>query len=87
MSLLLVLSLLRKVFLWVIRFSPLLKTNISKFQFEPEWYTKNHFVDVLPLNSYLFIISFFLSFFLYLLNKTLKQNAKSYLCSDKMYIL
>ena len=26
------------------------KTNISKFQFDLEWWTKNHFVDVPPLN-------------------------------------
>ena len=27
-----------------------LNTNISKFQFDQEWQTKNHCVDVLPLN-------------------------------------
>lgn len=38
-----------------LRFSPLL--NLL-FQFNHEWFTKNHFVDVLLLNFYLFIYSF-----------------------------
>ena len=48
--------LLPEVFLWVLLlFSS--KTNISKFQFNKEWTTKNHFLDFLPLKRYsLFII-------------------------------
>ena len=34
------------------------KTNISKFQFDQEWLMKNHYVDVLPINCYLFIYLF-----------------------------
>ena len=30
------------------------KPTFPKFQFDPEWQTNNHFVDVLPLNRYLF---------------------------------
>ena len=40
--------LLQEVYLWLL--SPF-KTNICNFQFDPEWQTKNHFVDELPLNS------------------------------------
>ena len=31
-----------------------LKTNISRLHSDQEWQTKNHYVDVLPLNLYLF---------------------------------
>jgi len=37
-------------------------TNISKFQFDQEWYTKNHYVHVVHLTCYFFISSFFFLF-------------------------
>ena len=54
LSLLLVLSFLREVFLRVLRFSPLLKNQHFQIPIRPgiRW-TKNHFVDVLPSNRYL----------------------------------
>ena len=35
--------------------SNLSQTNISKFQFDQAQNKKNHFVDMLPLNSYSFM--------------------------------
>ena len=58
-------TLLREVFLRVLRFPLSLKTNILKLQFDQEWYTKNHYLEVLPLNRCLFI---------YLLFKHVKSN-------------
>lgn len=52
-------ALLRAVFLRVLRFPLSLKTNILKLQFDQEWYTKNHYLEVLPPKSlfiYLFVI-------------------------------
>ena len=40
--------------------SPALKTNISRLHSDQEWQTKNHYVDVLPLNLYLFKYLFIL---------------------------
>ena len=40
--------------------SPALKTNVSKLQSDQEWQTRNHYVDVLPLNLYLFKYLFIL---------------------------
>ena len=40
--------------------SPALKTNISRLHSDQEWKTKNHYVDVLPLNLYLFKYLFIL---------------------------
>ena len=34
-------------------------TNISKFRFDQEWYTKNHYVHVAHFKCYFFISSFF----------------------------
>lgn len=52
-------SLLREIFLQVLWFSLLVfpfpfSLNISRFQFNQEWQTKNQNVDVPPLNHYLF---------------------------------
>ena len=58
-------TLLRDVFLRVLRFPLSLKTNILKLQFDQEWYTKNHYLEVLPQNRCLFI---------YLLFKHVKSN-------------
>ena len=58
-------TLLREVFLRVLRFPLSLKTNILKLQFDQEWYTKNHYLEVLPQNRCLFI---------YLLFKHVKSN-------------
>ena len=53
LSLLLVLSLASRVFFSGYSSFPFsTKTNISKFQFDQEWYTKNHYVVV--LFTYLF---------------------------------
>ena len=49
----------------VLRFPLSLKTNILKLQFDQEWYTKNHCLEVLPQNRCLFI---------YLLFKHVKSN-------------
>ena len=51
--------LLREVFLRALRFSPLLKNQHFQIPIQPgiRW-TKNHFVDVLPPNHYLFIYLF-----------------------------
>ena len=38
------------------------KTNTSKFQFDQEWLTNNHYVEVLPLNRHSLIYSLNLSF-------------------------
>ena len=60
LSLLLVFSfLLREVLLRVFRFSPLLQSQHFQIPIRPEirW-TKNHYVDVLPANRYLFIYLF-----------------------------
>ena len=60
--------LLREVFLRVLRFSPLLKNQ--HFQI-PIWpgirQTKNHHVDVLPANRYLFILFIYFILLIYLL--------------------
>ena len=48
-------ALLWEVFLRVLRFPLSLKTNILKLQFDQEWYTKNHHLEVLPQNRCLFI--------------------------------
>ena len=51
--------LLREVFLWVLRFSSLLKNQHFQIPIRPGIrQTKNHFVDVLPPNHYLFIYLF-----------------------------
>ena len=60
LSLLLVLSFAPRVFfrcaLW---FSPLLKNQHCQITIRPRIrYTRNHFVDVLPLNQYIFNIIF-----------------------------
>ena len=41
--------LLQEIFLWVLQFSPLLE-NQHFPQFDQEWWTKNHYLGVLPLN-------------------------------------
>jgi len=64
-------TLLREVFLRVLRFPLSLKTNILKLQFDQEWYTKNHYLEVLPQNRCLFI---------YFLLKHVKSNET--ICSD-----
>ena len=52
-------ALLREVFLRVLRFPLSLKTKILKLQFDQEWYTKNHHLEVLPkIVVYLFIYLF-----------------------------
>ena len=63
-------TLLRDVFLRVLRFPLSLKTNILKLQFDQEWYTKNHYLEVLPQNRCLFI---------YLLFKHVKSNETMFL--------
>ena len=55
-------SLLWEVFLRVLQFSPLLWNQLFQIPIRPGIrYTKNHFVDVLPPNHYLFIYLFYLS--------------------------
>ena len=67
--------LLREVFLRVLRFSPLLKNQHFQIPIRPGIrLTKNHHLDVLPANRYLFIfIYLFIDFSLDL----------AYLCSEK----
>ena len=64
-------ALLREVFLRVLRFPLSLKTKILKLQFDQEWYTKNHHLEVLPQNRCLFI---------YLLFKHVKSNETMFRC-------
>ena len=50
-----------KVVLRVLRFSPLLKNQDFQIPIRPGIrQTKNHYVDVLPLNRYLFILFIYL---------------------------
>ena len=51
----------RGVFLLrALRFSiPSPKVNISKFQFDKEWQTKNHIEDVLPTKLFIYLLLFF----------------------------
>ena len=64
LSLLLVLSLCgsERFFFGYSGFPLFSKTNTSKFQFDQEWLTNNHYVEVLPLNRQSFIYLLNLSF-------------------------
>ena len=68
--------LLREVFLRVLRFSPLLKNQHFQIPIQPGIRkTKNHFVDVLPLNHYLL----FIYLFIYLCVQTLHADYEIFL--------
>ena len=70
-------SLLQEVFLRVLRFSPLLKTNTSKFQFDVESFPNEcNSLNTLTLSHYLFIYLFIYLFSLqcWRVNKTLCEK-------------